>query len=93
MFTRKRKIADVRSVGDLRELIRKRNIMDEMNTADRVAGTILALGAINWGLVGAANFDAVRAALGRSAAARVTYGLVGTSAAYAVVRGRQLSRR
>lgn len=74
-------------------LSRKRHVMDEMNTADRVAGTVLALGALNWGLVGVANFDVVRAALGRSAAARATYGLMGTSAAYAIVRGRQLSRR
>ncbi|MBO0692162.1 MAG: DUF378 domain-containing protein [Acidimicrobiaceae bacterium] len=73
-------------------LTRKRNVMDEMNTADRVAGSVLAFGALNWGLVGAANFDVVRAALGRSTAARAAYGLVGTSAAYALVRGRQLSR-
>jgi hypothetical protein len=67
--------------------------MDEMNTADRIAGAALALGALNWGLVGAANFDAVRATFGRSAGARTVYGLVGASAAYAVMRGRQLSRR
>jgi hypothetical protein len=74
-------------------LAHRRHVLDEMTTADRVAGAVLAVGAINWGLVGAANFDAVRAALGRSAAARVAYGLVGASAAYAMVRGRQLSRR
>lgn len=72
---------------------RKQHVMAEMNTADRVAGTVLALGALNWGLVGAANFDAVRATLGRSAGARAAYGLVGASAAYALVRGRQLGRR
>ena len=72
---------------------RKQHVMDEMNTADRVAGAVLALGALNWGLVGAANFDAVRATLGRSAGARAAYGLVGASAAYALVRGRQLGRR
>lgn len=72
---------------------RKQHVMDEMNTADRVAGAVLALGALNWGLVGAANFDAVRATLGRSAGARAAYGLVGASAAYALMRGRQLGRR
>jgi hypothetical protein len=72
---------------------RKHHVMDEMNTADRVAGAVLALGALNWGLVGAANFDAVRATLGRTAGARAAYGLVGASAAYALVRGRQLGRR
>jgi hypothetical protein len=71
----------------------KRRLVDEMNTVDRVVGATLALGALNWGLVGAANFDAVRAALGRSAAARAAYGLIGASAAYALVRGQQLSHR
>jgi uncharacterized membrane protein YuzA (DUF378 family) len=74
-------------------LTRKRHVMDEMNTADRLAGAALALGALNWGLVGGANFDAIRAALGRSTAARAAYGLVGASAIYALVRGQQLSRR
>lgn len=74
-------------------LTRKHRVMDDMNTADRVAGGLLALGALNWGLVGAANFDAVRAALGRSGGARAAYGVIGASAAYALVRGRQLSRR
>ncbi|HLH45706.1 MAG TPA: DUF378 domain-containing protein [Acidimicrobiales bacterium] len=73
--------------------IGRQRALDQMNTADRVAGAVLTLGALNWGLVGATNFDAVRAALGRSTAARVTYGLVGASAAYAIVRGRQLARR
>ncbi len=73
-------------------LARKRNLVEEMNTTDRVAGAVLALGALNWGLVGVANFDVVRAALGRSAGARAAYGVVGASAAYALIRGRQLSR-
>ncbi|HLI24360.1 MAG TPA: DUF378 domain-containing protein [Acidimicrobiales bacterium] len=71
----------------------KRHVMDEVNIVDRVAGAVLAAGALNWGLVGAANFDAVRAVLGRSRAARAAYGLVGASAAYAIVRGQQLARR
>jgi uncharacterized protein len=67
--------------------------LEQMNDMDRAAGAMLALGAINWGLVGAANFDAIRAVMGRSAGARAAYGLVGASAAYALVRGHQLSRR
>ncbi|MDQ6838843.1 MAG: DUF378 domain-containing protein [Actinomycetota bacterium] len=74
-------------------LARKRHVMEEMNGVDRAAGVVLALGALNWGLVGAANFDVVRATLGRSAGARAAYGVVGASAAYALVRGRQLGRR
>ena len=71
----------------------RHRMMDEMNGLDKAAGAVLAAGALNWGLVGAANFDAIRAALGRSRAARAAYGLVGASAAYALARGQQLSRR
>jgi len=66
--------------------------MDEMNTLDQAAGAIIGLGALNWGLVGLANFDAIRATFGRSRAARAAYALVGASAAYAIVRGGQLAR-
>lgn len=71
----------------------KSGVLDQMNGVDRAAGAVLALGALNWGLVGAANFDAIRAALGRSAAARAAYGLVGASAAYAIARSQQLGHR
>lgn len=71
---------------------KKSRLVDELNPLDEVAGAVLAVGALNWGLVGAANFDAIRAVLGRSAATRAAYGLVGASAAYALVRGRQLSK-
>ena len=71
----------------------KAGVLDQMNGVDRAAGAMLALGALNWGLVGAANFDAIRAALGRSTAARAAYGLVGVSAAYALARSQQLGRR
>jgi uncharacterized membrane protein YuzA (DUF378 family) len=70
----------------------RRGALDRMNNVDRAAGAMLALGAANWGLVGAANFDAIRAVMGRSTAARAAYGLVGASAAYAMVRSRQLGR-
>lgn len=71
----------------------KRSVFDSMTPADEVAGALLALGGLNWGLVGATNFDLVRAALGRGAAARAAYGLIGASAAYALLRGHQLARR
>ena len=63
----------------------------QINGVDQAAGAVLALGALNWGLVGAANFDAVRAALGKGAATRAVYGLVAGSAIYAMARGRQLA--
>lgn len=71
----------------------KQGVMGQLNGVDRAAGAMLALGAINWGLVGAANFDAIRAALGKSTAARAAYTMVGLSAGYAIARSKQLSRR
>lgn len=71
---------------------KKKQMFDELNPVDEVAGAMLALGALNWGLVGAANFDLVRAAFGKSVVAKAAYGLIGVSAAYALVRGRQLSQ-
>jgi len=70
----------------------RRNNTVQMNGVDKAAGAALALGALNWGLVGAANFDAVRAAFGKSAA-RAVYGVVAGSALYAMARGRQLASR
>jgi uncharacterized membrane protein YuzA (DUF378 family) len=72
---------------------KRKRIIDELNPVDEVAGAVLALGALNWGLVGATNFDAIRAAFGRSPVTRAVYAAVGASAAYALVRGRQLARR
>jgi uncharacterized protein len=73
--------------------LRRKHLMDELNPVDRAAGILVGLGALNWGLVGTANFDAIRAALGRSRASRIAYGLVGASAAYAIARASQLSRK
>lgn len=70
----------------------RKSALDQMNAVDRAAGAVLAIGALNWGLVGAANFDAIRATLGRSRAARAAYGVVGASAAYALARSQQLAR-
>ncbi len=71
----------------------KQKLSDQFTPLDRAAGAALGLGALNWGLVGLTNFDAVRAALGRGIAARVAYAAVGASAVYAMVRGRQLASR
>jgi uncharacterized membrane protein YuzA (DUF378 family) len=65
----------------------KRSHMPPMNAVDKAAGALLAVGALNWGLVGAANVDAFRMAFGKSVATRAAYGLVGASAAYALGRG------
>jgi uncharacterized protein len=72
---------------------RKKRTIDDLNGLDRAAGTMVGLGALNWGLVGLANFDAVRAVFGKnSRMARAAYALVGASAAYALYRGRQLAK-
>ena len=72
---------------------RGKHVTDELTPLDRAAGAVVGLGALNWGLVGLANFDAVRAMFGRSALTRAVYALVGASAAYTVVRGTQLAKR
>ena len=49
----------------------RRRLTDELNRRDQLAGALLGLGALNWGLVGLANFDAVRAVLGKTVGVRV----------------------
>ncbi len=71
----------------------KRRKDEPLQRVDQVAGAMITLGAINWGVVGATNFDPLRAVLGRSAATRAIYGAIGASAAYALVRGRSLAAR
>ena len=71
----------------------KNGVVDQMTGLDETAGLLIGLGALNWGLVGLANFDAIRAVFGKSVMSKAVYGLVGASAAYAVVRGRQLAKR
>jgi uncharacterized membrane protein YuzA (DUF378 family) len=63
---------------------------DELTRWDKAAGFALALGALNWALVGLSNFDLIRAVFGRSILSRAAYGLVGAAGVYAVVRGRHL---
>ena len=56
-------------------------------TWDKVAMTILVIGGLNWGLVGALEYDLVAELLGAmSDAARVVYVLVGLSAIYMLVK-------
>ena len=71
---------------------KRKHLTDELTGLDRAAGAMVGIGALNWGLVGLANFDAIRLVFGRSKMARAVYGLVGASAAYAVFRGRHLVR-
>ncbi len=56
--------------------------MKKMNTLDMIALILLIVGGLNWGLVGAFNFDLVEAILGGGILASLVYILVGLSAVY-----------
>jgi uncharacterized membrane protein YuzA (DUF378 family) len=67
-----------------------------MRKLDVLAGALLVVGGLNWGLVAIAEFDLVAWLFGEdfgatSAASRVVYGLVGVAAIYAIaaVAGRR----
>lgn len=63
-------------------------ILAEKNIVDMIAGILLIVGGINWGLVGAANFDLVAALFGASGIIavpilqKIVYILIGLSALY-----------
>lgn len=60
-----------------------------MRRFDVLAGALLVVGALNWGLVAIAEFDLVAWIFGEdfgatNAASRIVYGLVGVAAIYAI---------
>jgi uncharacterized protein len=60
-----------------------------MKTLDLLAGALLIVGGLNWGLVALAEFDLVAWIFGEefgttNAASRIVYGLVGLAAIYAI---------
>ena len=58
-----------------------------MKALDNITAVLLIIGGLNWGLVGAANFDLVAALFGEmSPMSRVVYVLVGLSALYQALR-------
>jgi uncharacterized protein len=67
-----------------------------MKKVDLLAGTLLIVGGLNWGLVALAEFDLVAWIFGEefgttNAASRIVYGLVGLAAVYGIFSA--LSRR
>ena len=69
-----------------------------MKRIDILAGVLLVVGGLNWGLVAVAGFDLVAALFGlefgeTNAASRVVYGLVGLAAVYQVVQQGAIRRR
>ena len=62
--------------------------MQKMSTLGWIAFVLVVIGGINWGLVGAFNFNLVDMIFGAmSVVSRIIYVLVGLSAIYMVVMG------
>ena len=65
-----------------------------MKALDVVTQGLLVVGGLNWGLVGAFDFDLVATLFGpMSALSRIVYVLVGVSAVYQAVRLPAMQRR
>ena len=59
--------------------------MNNFNAFDWLAFALLAVGGLNWGLIGALNYDLVSSLFGdMTVIPRVIFGLVGVSAIYMV---------
>ena len=69
-----------------------------MKKLDVLAGVLVVVGALNWGLVAVAEFDLVATLFGldfgeTNAATRIEYGLVGAAAVYEIVSWPAIRRR
>ncbi len=65
-----------------------------MKTLDIVAAALLVIGGLNWGLVGAADFDLVATLFGGgSPLGKLVYILVGISALYQALQWKAIQRR
>lgn len=68
--------------------------MNKLSVLDWAALVLVVVGGLNWGLVGAANFDLVATLFGvMSGLSRVVYVLVGLSAVYLAVVSPKLARK
>ena len=66
----------------------------QMKKLDVLAAVLLVVGGLNWGLVGATNFDLVATLFGAlSPLSRMVYLLVGLSAVYQALQWRGIQRR
>ena len=67
--------------------------VNKLNTLDWIALILLIIGGLNWGLVGALNFDLVEMLFGdMSAVSRIIYVLVGISGIYTLFELGKLRR-
>jgi uncharacterized membrane protein YuzA (DUF378 family) len=62
-----------------------------MKALDVVTGTLVIVGALNWGLVGIAKFNLVEALFGPTLMSAIVYSLVGIAAVYQA--GRMITAR
>lgn len=67
--------------------------MKNLNIADWIAVILLAVGGLNWGLVGMLDFDLVATIFGEmSALSRIVYSVVGISAVYVLAISAKLGK-
>jgi len=65
-----------------------------MRTLDVTAAVLLVIGGLNWGLVGAADFDLVATIFGEmSALSRLVYLVVGLAALYQALQWKAIQHR
>ncbi|HEX7337590.1 MAG TPA: DUF378 domain-containing protein [Gemmatimonadales bacterium] len=65
-----------------------------MKSLDVTAAILLVIGGLNWGLVGATNFDLVATIFGEmTAASRLVYLLVGVAALYQALQWKAIQHR
>ena len=69
-----------------------------MKALNALAGALLIVGGLNWGLVAIADFDLVAALVGlefgeTNAVSRLVYGLVGAAGVYQIAQQQAIRRR
>lgn len=64
----------------------ERSFMNKLGVIDLVAIVLVIIGGVNWGLVGAFQFDLVKTIFGdMTVLSRIVYSLVGLSALYVAI--------
>ena len=64
-----------------------------MKTLDVIAGALVIVGALNWGLVGVAKFNLVTALFGNTILSAIVFTLVGLAGVYQLAQLRAMQRR
>ncbi len=68
--------------------------MNKLNAFDSIALILVIVGGLNWGLVGALNFDLVATLFGTmSVISKIVYVLVGVAAIYLAAISMKLARK